>query len=357
MKSVFTGKRIEGLLAVLPEKEVLFEDEMSNYAFPEKQTIKLKKLMGYKQHRVVKETTASSDLCIAGFDHILSKEWVKKDDIGAIVVVSSTPDYLLPGISSVLHGHYGFNENVLCFDIMQGCTGFMQGLYQSFMLLDHMDDKKVVLFNVEVLSKKTSKRDRNSYPLIGDAASVTVISNTKEDNKIFYNGKYDGSRYGALLIPAGGSRLECSAETAEMKDYDNDGNYRCLNNLKMDGSGVFEFVQKDVPPMIQETLEHAGCTTEDIDWYLFHQPNKFMLKKLAEKLEVPYEKVPMNIVENFGNSSGVCVPLNIAFNFGEKMILESYKCCLSAFGSGLSWSAFVMDLGKMNFCEMIVSKY
>lgn len=357
MKTLFTGKKIEGLLAVLPKQEILFEDEMSNYAFPEKQTIKLKKLMGYKQHRVVKDDTASSDLCVAGFDHILSKGWLKKEDVGAIVVVSSTHDHLLPGISSIIHGHYGFSEDVLCFDMMQGCTGFMQGLYQSFMLLEHMTDKKVVLFNVEVLSKKTSKQDRNSYPLIGDAASIAVVANTKEANRIYYNGKYDGSRYESLIIPAGGSRLACSAETAEMKDFDGDGNYRCLDNLKMDGSGVFEFVQKDVPPMIQETLDFAGCTTEDIEWYLFHQPNKFMLKKLAEKLEVPYEKVPMNIVENFGNSSGVCVPLNIIYNFGEKMTQESYKCCLSAFGSGLSWSAFVMNLGNMSFCEMMVSEY
>jgi len=357
MKTTFKGKKIDGLLAVLPEMEIMFEDEMSNYNFPEKQTLKLKKLMGYMKHRVVKDTTASSDLCISGMDYLLSKGWLNKEEVGAMIVVSSTHDYLLPGTSSIIHGHYGFSEDVLCFDMIQGCTGFMQGLFQGFMLLDYMEDKKVLLFNVEVLSKKTSKKDRNSYPLIGDAASIAVLSNDAKSTDIFYNGKVDGSRYESLIIPAGGSRMACSADTSELKDLDNDGNLRCLENLTMDGTSIFEFVQKDAPPMIQETLEYAGCTNEDIEWYLFHQPNKFLLKKLAEKIDVEYEKVPMNIVENFGNSSGVCIPLNIAFNFGEKFCQNSYKCCLSAFGSGLSWSAFVMDLGNLNFCEKIVSEY
>lgn len=355
MKTIFKGKKIEGILSVVPQKEVLFEDEVSNYVFAEKQTLKLKKLMGYEKHRIVKDETASSDLCIAGFDHILSEKWVKNEDIGAIVVVSSTPDYQLPGISSIIHGHYNFGYDVMCFDLMQGCMGFIQGLIQSFMILEHMDDKKIALFNVDVLSKKVSKQDRNSYPLIGDAAAITIVSNDKDGNDIYINSLNDGKRYESLIIPAGGSRMPCSAETAEMKDMGKDGNFRCLDNLVMNGTGVFEFVQADVPSMIFDILSYANCSISDIDWMLFHQPNKFMLKKLAEKLEVPYEKVPMNIVENFGNSSGVCVPLNITFNLGKKLTDNSYKCCLSAFGSGLSWGAIIMDLGYLNFCDLLVS--
>jgi len=355
MKTVFKGKKIEGILSIVPQTEVLFEDEVSNYSFPVKQTLKLKKLMGYEKHRIVKDKTASSDLCIVGLKRIFSEGWIKKEDIGAIIVVTSTPDYQLPGVSSIIHGTFNLANEVMCFDLMQGCTGFIQGLIQAFMVLEHLVEKKVVLFNVDVLSKKVSKQDRNSYPLIGDAAAITILSNDISADDIYVNSYNDGSRRDALIIPAGGSRMPCTSKTAEMKDKANDGNYRSLDNLTMNGTDVFEFVQAEVPPMIDETIKFANCSISDIDWMLFHQPNKFMLRKLVDKLEVPYEKVPMNIVENFGNSSGVCIPLNITFNLANQLKTNSYKCCLSAFGSGLSWGAIILNLENLNFCDLHIS--
>jgi len=123
----------------------------------------------------------------------------------------------------------------------------------------------------------------------------------------------------------------------------------------MNGSEIFTFVQAEVPPLIEETLKFAGQRKEDINWYLFHQPNKFMIKKLAEKLGIPYEKVPMNIVENFGNSSGASIPINIVHNLGQAAVDNTYNYCLSGFGSGLAWGAITMDLGGMDFCEMLIS--
>lgn len=355
MKTVFHGKRITGVLGVLPQSEILFEDEVRNYTFPEKQTLRLKKVMGYEKHRVVKSSTASSDLCIYGLNHILQKGLLEHHEIGAVVVVTSTPDYLIPTVSNIIQGECGLGQEVLCLDINQGCGGFLVGLMQSFMLLNHLSEKKVVLFTVDTLSKKVSPQDRNSYPLIGDAAGITIIANDPKAKDIYFNFYNDGTRRDALIIPAGGSRLACSAETAVMRDVDNDGNLRSLDNLKMNGAEVFTFVQTEVPPLIEETLAYAGERKEDIDWFLFHQPNKFMLKKLAEKLEVPYEKVPMNIVENFGNPSGASIPINIAHNLGRELVSNTFNCCLSAFGSGLVWGALTMELGGMDFCEMLIS--
>lgn len=127
----------------------------------------------------------------------------------------------------------------------------------------------------------------------------------------------------------------------------------------MNCSDVFTFVQTKVPPMIDEVLDYAGVTKDDIAYYLFHQPNKFMLKKLAKKIGVPYEKVLMNVVDEFGNSSGACLPVcetyNIADNIADLLKTKNHKYCLLAFGSGLTWEAMVMDIGKLDFCEMLVS--
>ncbi|MCK9471829.1 MAG: ketoacyl-ACP synthase III [Bacilli bacterium] len=355
MKTVFKRKKISGILGVLPQSEILFEDEVGNYTFPEKQTLRLKKVMGYEKHCVVKESTSSSDLCIAGLEYLLSKEMIVKGDIGAIVVISATPDYFMPNISNIIQGKMEFSNSVFCIDISQGCVGYLHGLASAFMLLEHLDNKKVLLFNVDTLSKKVSKQDRNSYPLIGDAATITIVENDHKAKDIHFCLYNDGGRRNALIIPAGGSRLPCSPETAIMSDLDNDGNLRSLDNLKMNGTDVFTFVQTEVPPLIEEILVYSGYNKEEIDWYLFHQPNKFMLKKLAEKIGIPYEKMPMNIVENYGNPSGASIPITTVHNLGDSLKDNKYNCCLSAFGSGLTWAAMTMELGEMDFCEMFVS--
>ena len=355
MRAIFKGKKITGLLGVLPQNEILFEDEVSNYTFPEKQTLRLKKVMGYEKHRVVKENSSSSDLCISGLEYLISAEKINMSEIGAIIVVSTTQDHFMPNISNIIQGEFGFDNSVFCVDIVQGCVGFLHGLVQSFMISEYLENKKVLLFNVDTLSKKVSKQDRNSYPLIGDAATITVVendSNAKDIHFCLYN---DGTKRDALIIPAGGSRLACSPETAKMNDLDNDGNLRSLENLKMNGTEVFTFVQTEVPPLIEEILGYSKLKKEDIDWYLFHQPNKFMLKKLAEKLGIPYEKMPMNIVENYGNPSGASIPITAIHNLRNELTKQKYKCCLSGFGSGLTWAAMTIELGDLDFCEMHIS--
>lgn len=355
MKTIFRNKKISGLLSVLPATTVKFEDEINNYTFPAKQTLRLQKVMGYKQHAIVKETTATSDLCLAGLEYILQKDWLKKEEIGGIIVACSYPDHFIPPVSNIIHGKLELSEDVYCVDMSQGCVGFLMAFTQGLMLLDHIKNKKVVVISADVLSKKVSHQDRNSYPLVGDAAGIAVLENCEEENAIFTIIRNNGSMGDALTIPAGGSRMPCNEETAKLIDRDNDGNLRSLDNLAMNGSDVFTFVQTKVPPMVEEVLEYAGVTKEDIAYYLFHQPNKFMLKKLAEKIGVPYEKVPMNVVEEFGNSSGACIPVCATFNIADILKSENYKYCLSAFGSGLTWEAMVMEIGKLDFCEMLVS--
>ena len=104
---------------------------------------------------------------------------------------------------------------------------------------------------------------------------------------------------------------------------------------------------------MRSLLAVAETSKEDIDYFMFHQPNRFMLEKLADKMGVAREKLPNNVVENFGNSSSVTIPVNMAFNLGEKLLTDSYKVCLSGFGVGLSCSAMLMDIGKLDFCRMI----
>ncbi len=356
MKQVFQNKKISGILAVLPEQELFFDDEVSNYPFPARQTMRLKKIMGYEKHRIVKPDTAVSDLCVFGLDYLFKQGYLRKEEIDAMILVTQSPDYYMPPTSNVIQGKLGLKSDMLCMDINQGCCGYLLGLMQAFLLLDLNHVKKVVLLNADVLSKKVSKQDRNSYPLVGDAATIAIVESSDNENAIYFNLCMDGSRNHILKIPAGGFRLPADSRTAELRDY-GDGNLRSQEHLTMDGAEVFQFVQQAVPPMIQELRHFAGLAEEEIDYYLFHQPNRFMLEKLAERMGVAKKKMPMNIVTKYGNSSGCTIPVNIVENLGESITSNTYKCCLAGFGSGLTWSSMILDLGPVTFAERIIAPY
>lgn len=353
MDAVFTGKRISGILSLLPATERFFDDEIGNYDFPERQTMRLKKVMGYNKHRLAKEGSTASAFCVTGLKHLLDTGKIRKEEIGALVVVTLSPDYFLPQVSNIIHGECGLGKEVLCVDIPQGCCGYLLGLFQAFMILEHMQDKKVLLFNADVLSHKVSKYDRNDYPLAGDASTVSIIENG-DGGTIYFRLLADGMRRNVLRIPAGGFAMPSTDATSEL-EISEDGNKRSLNHLHMDGAEVFNFVQTEVPPMLDSFFTDYGLQKDDIDYYLCHQPNKFMLQKLADKLGIPHEKMFMNIVENYGNPSGASIPVNIAMNLKERILDHRYHCCLAAFGSGLAWGAIVMDIGRMDFCEEIIT--
>lgn len=352
MRLSYSGKAISGLLTVVPANERLFVDEMANFNFSPKRSLKLAEVMGYDRHRVVAGPVCSSDLAVAGIEHLLESGQLRREDIDALVVVTQSPDYLMPATSKVIHGRLGLHHDMFCMDLNQGCAGFIIGLMQAFMLLDQPTIEKVVLVNVDVLSRKVSPRDRNSYPLIGDAAAITVVERDPGAKTIEASLKMDGARREALIIPAGGFRRPSDATTAEMVE-DEEGNFRSLDNLKMDGSAVFNFVLTEVPELITDLLAQTGTRVEDVDAFLCHQPNRFMLQKLADKVGVPHEKMPSNIVENFGNSSGVTIPLATAFNLRDQLLAGKVQVCLAGFGAGLTWGAMLMELGPLQFCEMI----
>lgn len=352
LRFTYHNKRIGGILTVLPQREIDFEEETGNYNFSPAKSMKLKLTMGFNKHRIVDEQTNVSDLSVFGINYLLDNQLIKKDDISALILVTQSPEHFLPATSNIIQGKANLRTDMLCMDINQGCAGFVIGLLQAYMLLDQPDVKKVLLINADVLSRKVSRRDRNSYPLAGDAACLTVVERSETPETIHAVVNMDGRGAYAIQIPAGGFKMPCSSETSGMKEDEN-GNFRSLENLVMKGDEVFNFVQTKVPPMIEEVLKTAGKTADEIDYYFFHQPNKFMLDKLADKLGVPREKMPSNIVENFGNASGATIPTAVSFNLGDAALANSYEVCFSGFGIGLTWAAIVQKLGKMKFNQII----
>jgi 3-oxoacyl-[acyl-carrier-protein] synthase-3 len=352
MNLTFHRKRISGLLTVVPANERLFVEEMKNFNFPEARSLKLKEVMGYDRRRMVQPGVCVSDLAVFGLQQLFERGLLKPEEIDALLIVSQSPDHLMPPTSNIVQGRLGLKQDMFCLDINQACAGFVIGLMQAFMLLEQESVRKVVLINSDVLSRKASPKDRTIYPLIGDAASFAIVERDSEDSIVHATVKMDGSRNEALIIPAGGMRLPCSAETAVLEDV-GDNNLRARDHLRMDGSAIFNFVQTEIPPLIEGLLSRAGVTMDSVDYFLCHQPNRFMLQKLADKMKVPHSKMPNNVVERFGNSSGATIPTAISINLADAVKNGRLQVCLAGFGGGLTWSAMLMRLGGLAFCELI----
>jgi 3-oxoacyl-[acyl-carrier-protein] synthase-3 len=352
MNFTFRRKRISGILTVVPARERSFIEEMKNFNFPENRSLKLKEVMGYDKRRLVEPGVCVSDMAVFGLQQLFDRGLLARDEIDALFLVTQSPDHFMPPTSNIIQGRLGLKQDMFCLDISQGCAGFVIGLIQAFMLLEQESVRKVVLINADVLSRKTSPKDRNIYPLVGDAASITIVERDPEDSVIHASVKMDGLRNETLIIPAGGLRLPSTPETAALEDV-GDNNLRAKDHLRMDGAAVFNFVQLEVPAVIEGLLTSAGVSKDSVDYFLCHQPNRFMLQKLADKMKVPYAKMPNNVVERFGNSSGATIPLAIILNLAGQVKAGHCSACLAGFGVGLTWSAMLMQLGRLNFCEMV----
>ncbi len=351
MKKTFQNKRISAIVCVLPDKIVRYEDELEDYAFPIRQSQMLGKMMDYNTRRQCEPDDSISEYAIQGIQRLIDKSVIRPEEIDAIVVASSSQDYIMPSVSYILQGHFNLREDVYCCDIVQQCGGYQFGLMQSFMLIDTFGYKKVLLVTGEMTSKKVGLHDRNARPIIGDAVSVSLVE-PADNGIIFAEYRNYGQMADAIKIPAGGLKMPSTAETA-IETKDASGNLRALDNFYMDGEGVFNFVMTHVPPMITEIMQASGDTIDTIDYYMFHQPNKYMVDRLADELDIPSEKCFSNIVGIYGNASTATIPLNICHNIRAEATSKQLRLCLSGFGGGLTCNAIIMNNPPMNHCEII----
>lgn len=356
MKTKFYGKKITGILSLLPETEYNFEEDMQYNDLTEKQNRRLQKTMGYDKHRFFKNESYVSKIAAHGMKHMFKNNMLKKEDISVIILTTSTPDYLIPSTSNLIMEQLDLPSSVYCIDTNQQCTGYISGLLQAFMFLNNEDMKKVILISGDVLARNPDRSNTSGYPLSGDAITITVVENCTKQLPIYFHSVVDANKYDALVFPELGFRNH-TKEEVEVFSSEKYGLNTNMHSVHMDGQAVFQYVMQDIPKYIQETLEYANVEKETLDYYFFHQPNKFMVDKLSQKIGVPKEKVPSNVVTYYGNSNSATIPVNICHNANENMLENTYSCMLAGFGAGLSYGSIVMELGEMKFCEMLITEY
>lgn len=340
MHQSIEGISIEAIAACVPKRIV------NNSHFEEllnaKEIRKFEKITGIKARRFANKDTTASDLGIEAASKIL-KEFKCEKEIKALIFLSQTADYKIPFTSNILQDKLGLPSNILCLDINAGCAGFVQGLSVSFSILSSLVDGKVLFVVAETLSKILSKKDKATSMLFGDGASAILIGK-KPNGKALFSFNSDGANFDAIKIEDGGCRNPINEDSLK-ESSDEFGNVRNRTNLFMDGPKVFDFTLREIVPSILDLFKKYLIDIDSIDYFLFHQSNRFIIKQLASKLGVSMGKVPINIHE-FGNTSGTSIPLLIVSNKEDFRMKSNRNFTFVGYGSGLTWGVCSIQMDK-----------
>ncbi len=320
------NSRIAGIATCVPAQRV---DNMTMDAdFPAAELRKIVQMAGIRYRHVSDGTILSSDLCLSSAKALLAQLQWAPDSLDGLILVTQSPDYFLPSTSSLLHRDLGLSPHCASFDVGLGCSGYPYGIWLGTMMLN-AGLKRVLVLHGETPSLFTDPSDRATHLLFGDAGSATALEFSPGAAPWQFNLQSDGQGYDQLIIPAGGFR---QPKSSNLRDY-------CLF---MNGAALFNFTLERVPSLIADTLAVANKDLTEIDQYIFHQSNQFMMKHLAKKAQLPEGKTPI-ILEQFGNTGGASVPLTVTQSLPSARE-QTQSLMLLGYGVGLSWGAALVDL-------------
>lgn len=294
---------------------------------------------GIRERRVASEEEYCSDMAIASAERLFENYDIERREIDFLILITQSPDYQLPTTACIIQSRLGLDSSTGALDVNLGCSGYIYGISLAKALVISGISRKVLLITAEMYTKHIHKMDKSVRTLFGDAATSTLI-----DYEIAVRiGQFvfgtDGSSYDKLIIPESGMHRSCS-DMVEQKVIKNEN--RTGKNLYMDGAGIFDFTVEVVPKSIHEVLKKNNLNQDDIDLFVFHQANKFMLEYLKKILKIPDHKFYIG-VEKVGNTVSSSIPLALKKAEEEGVLKQGDKVLLVGFGVGLSWGAVVID--------------
>lgn len=306
---------------------------------------------GIEERRFADVETCSSDLCFAAAEKLIADNDINKEEIDLLVFISQTPDYRMPATSCTLQHRLGLPNSTIAFDITLGCSAFIYGLSVVYGMVERSGLRKALLLDGETRSKVYSPRDRRSAFLFGDGGVAALIERDSKFGKSTFSLNTDGSRADLIMIPAGGYRKMSSAETVVEKVIDEFGNMRSDEQGYMRGGDVFNFVIREIPRDIKNTLAFTEKTIDDFDYIVFHQANNFINSYIMKKMKMDANKIPSTIAK-FGNTSSVSVPLTMVSELKGKLDGKK-ELLLSAFGVGMTWATGIVPFVDCKISDIV----
>lgn len=313
MEVTISGCKLRAVSAAIPDNLVGVHE--LDQSFSDEDVSRIVRGTGINSVRLIKADQSCLDYCEAAANHLLASENIDRKTVDGIIFVSQTPDISMPASSVMLQDRLGLKKDTVAFDINYGCSGYIYGLYQAALLISSKSCKKVLLFAGDMMSPWLKKNDKHLRLVFGDGMSASLIESGNDSWHIAIES--DGSGSGHLNAFGG--------------------------HLYMDGGKVMEFALREVPAIIKKILSMAHLSKNDIDFFLLHQANQFIVKYLQKKLELDSSRVPVS-VDELGNTGPASIPIMMC---REKINILGQKSILCGFGIGLSWGAILADLSSV----------
>ena len=287
---------------------------------------------GIRERHIVEQEECASDLAIMAAEKLFSSHKGIRESIDFVIFCTQSPDYALPTTACLLQSRLGLPKSCGAMDINQGCTGFIYGLTIAKGLIESGTANNILLLNAETYSKYIGRRDKTTRTIFGDGAAATWIASGGDEALTigpFVFGT-DGTGAENLIVRNSGTRIEGD-------------NVR--QPLFMDGPEIFQFTLTVVPKTVKALLEKAELEKEDVDLFVFHQANAFILEHLRKKIGIPREKFLLDM-EDTGNTVSASIPIVLKRAFKGNTIARDMKVMLLGFGVGYAWGGCVLQGGK-----------
>lgn len=337
--------QISGISSYLPENKLGNEELAKVFSgwTPEK----IERKLGIKTRPIVSEGETALDMAVKAGKKLFDAGICCPNEIDFVILCTQSPDYFLPTSACILQNELGIPNQCGAFDINLGCSGYIYSLAVCKGLIEAGLAKNILLITSETYSRYINKKDRASRPLFGDGATASLIKadsaalHSDERLGVFRFGT-DGQGANLLMIPAGAQRMPKSEETA--KEYaDSSGAIRTKNDLYMNGPGIFTFSIDRIPPLVDEYHQYCKKNGLEIDSYIFHQANKYMLDRLRDLCSLDEKKFFNNML-NRGNTVSSSIPIAIIDALEEGVLKREQLALLVGFGVGLSWGGCLIRL-------------
>ena len=346
---VFNNVGIRAIAGAIPRTVVRNIDYIEN--FPQKDVEEIIEKTGIVERRFATDDICSSDLCFAAAEKLIHDNQIDKSEIDLLIFISQTPDYRMPATSILLQERLGLSKQTMAFDISLGCSAFVYGLSVVYSLMERSNFKKALLLDGETRSRIYHPKDRKTAFLFGDGGVAALIERNDNFGTSYFSLGSDGSKAHLISMKSGGYRNPTNAESMLEKIYDEHGNISSDEHGRMDGGEVFNFVLKEIPSNIKALFKLSSEKQESIDYFVFHQANKFMNGYLQKKFNIEDAKYPLSI-SKFGNTSSVSIPLTILSELKNKMEGQR-KLLLSGFGVGMSWASCIIETNNLKISELV----
>jgi 3-oxoacyl-[acyl-carrier-protein] synthase-3 len=290
---------------------------------------------GIRERRIAAEGETTASLSVVAARQALNRAGLRASDLDLILVATSSPDYFVPPVSSMIQHQLGAQCGA--FTLVAGCTGFVYGLATAQQFISSGAYRNVLVIGAEVISRNIDWTDRNTCVLFGDGAGAVVLQASDEPTGVlsFVLGS-DGAGAEHLMVRGGGVVMPMSQRVVDERAH----------YIRMNGREVFKFATRVLARATVEAIDKSGLTIDDVDLFIPHQANSRIIELAARQLGLPMDKVFVNI-DRYGNTSAASIPVALVEAIEQGRCTENSTVVMVGFGAGLTWASAVVKMGTL----------